>query len=175
MAERRLVYARTLCFVQSGDDVLMLKGAPTKRLYPNLWNGVGGHLEAGEDILSSVRREVKEETGLEIADARLRAIVHADEEGKSGVVFFVFTARSQSRELSPSGEGEVSRIPRHRLMELDLVEDLRQLLPIVLGSQESERSGDRGGEHGGLWFGHLGYDAAGKLSSFRGRFGGQAP
>jgi 8-oxo-dGTP diphosphatase len=167
MAERRLVYARTLCFVQSGNDVLMLKGAPTKRLYANLYNGVGGHVEAGEDILSSVQREVKEETGLEIADARLRAVVNAYEDGKPGVLFFVFTARSDSRELRPSVEGEVSWIPRQRLMELDLVEDLRQLIPIVLASD--------GGGHGGLWFGHLGYDAAGKLASFDGRFGGEAP
>ncbi len=163
MAEKRLVYARTLCFVENGDDVLMLKGAPTKRLYANLYNGVGGHVEAGEDLLSSMHREVREETGLEIADARLRAVVNVDEGGKSGVVFFVFTARSDSRELRPSGEGQVSWISRKRLMELDLVEDLRQLLPIVLD------------ERAGLWFGHLSYDTAGKLASFQGRFGGEAP
>lgn len=163
MAEKRLVYARTLCFVENGDDVLMLKGAPTKRLYANLYNGVGGHVEAGEDILSSMHREVREETGLEIADARLRAVVNVDEGGKPGVVFFVFTARSDSRQLRPSGEGQVSWIPRQCLMELDLVEDLRQLLPIVLD------------QRAGLWFGHLSYDAAGQLVSFRGRFGGEAP
>jgi 8-oxo-dGTP diphosphatase len=162
MAEKRLVCARTLCFVESGEDVLMLKGAPTKRLYANLYNGVGGHVEADEDILDSVRREVREETGLEIADACLRAVVNVDEGGKPGVVFFVFTARSNSRQLQSSGEGQVSWVPRQRLMELDLVEDLRQLLPIVLN------------ERVGLWFGHLGYDAAGKLASFRGRFGGEA-
>ncbi len=163
MAEKRQVYARTLCFVENGDDVLMLKGAPTKRLYANLYNGVGGHLEAGEDILTSMEREVREETGLEVADSRLRAVVNVDEAGKPGVVFFVFTARVSGRELRASVEGEVSWIPRHRLMTLDLVEDLRQLLPIVLD------------EHGGLWFGHLVYDAAGRLTSFHGRSGGEAP
>jgi 8-oxo-dGTP diphosphatase len=162
MADKLQVYARTLCFVQNGDDVLMLKGAPTKRLYANLYNGVGGHLEAGEDILSSVRREVREETGLEIEGARLRAIIHADEEAGPGVVFFVFTSRSSSRALCPSVEGEVSWVPRRRLMELELVEDLRQLLPIVLD------------EGTGLWFGHLEYGAAGKLVSFQGGFGQEA-
>ena len=163
MAEKRLVYARTLCFVESGDDVLMLRGAPTKRLYANLYNGVGGHVEADEDLLSSMQREVREETGLEIADTHLRAVVNVDEGGKPGVVFFVFTARSDSRELRPSGEGQVSWIPRQRLMDLDLVADLRQLLPIVLDDQAS------------LWFGRLSYDAAGKLVSFQGRFGSGTP
>ncbi len=163
MVEKRLVFTRTLCFVESGEDVLMLKGAPTKRLYANLYNGVGGHVEAGEDILTSMHREVREETGLEITDASLRAVVNVDEDGKPGVVFFVFTARALSRELRPSVEGQVSWIPRQRLMELDLVEDLRQMLPIVLD------------ERAGLWFGHLVYNATGKLSSFHGRFGGEAP
>jgi 8-oxo-dGTP diphosphatase len=163
MEERCPVYARTLCFVTSGDDVLMLKGAPTKKLYPNLYNGVGGHVEAGEDVLSSMEREVREETGLELADARLRAMVAVEESGKSGVVLFVFTARSDSRELRPSGEGQVSWIPRHCLMDLDLVEDLRQLLPIVLEGQA------------GIWFGRLTYDAGGQLVSLQGRFGGEAP
>jgi 8-oxo-dGTP diphosphatase len=168
MVEKRLVFARTLCFVRNGDDVLMLKGAPTKRLYANLYNGVGGHVEAGEDILSSVQREVKEETGLEIADPRLRAVVNADEEGKPGVVFFVFTSQADGRELRASSEGEVAWIPRQRLMELDLVEDLRQLLPIVL---KDDRDNDRSSA---LWFVHLGYDAGGKLVSFQGRAGGEA-
>jgi 8-oxo-dGTP diphosphatase len=162
MTEKRLVYARTLCFVTNGEDVLMLKGAATKTLYANLYNGVGGHVEAGEDILKSMCREVTEETGLEIVDARLRAVVNVDEAGKAGVVFFVFTARSNSRQSRPSGEGQVSWVPRQRLMDLDLVEDLRQLLPIVLDDRAR------------LWFGHLGYDAAGKLISFHGSFSGEA-
>jgi 8-oxo-dGTP diphosphatase len=162
MGEKRLAFVRTLCFVENGEDVLMLKGAPTKRLYANLYNGVGGHLEAGEDLLASVRREVREETGLELGDACLRAVVNVDEAGKPGVVLFVFTAPSDSRQLRSSREGKVSWVPRQRLMELDLVEDLRQLLPIVLDENASQ------------WFGHLEYDGTGKLTSFRGRFGGAA-
>jgi len=55
-----LVYARTLCFIENGNDILLLKGASTKRLYPNLFNGVGGHVEAGEDVLTSLRREKRQ-------------------------------------------------------------------------------------------------------------------
>jgi ADP-ribose pyrophosphatase YjhB (NUDIX family) len=82
MAEKRLVSARTLCFVENGDDVLMLKGAPSKRLYANSYNGLGGHVEAGEDILSCMEREVQEECGLAITHVRLRAVVNVDEAGR---------------------------------------------------------------------------------------------
>jgi 8-oxo-dGTP diphosphatase len=163
MAEKRLVSARTLCFVENGDDVLMLKGAPSKRLYANSYNGLGGHVEAGEDILSCMEREVQEECGLAITHVRLRAVVNVDEAGKPGVVFFVFSARSESRAFRSSDEGEVAWIPRRRLMELDLVEDLRQLLPIVLEKRA------------GVWFGHEVYDAVGKLTSLGGSFGGEQP
>jgi 8-oxo-dGTP diphosphatase len=161
---RRLVFARTLCFVLSGGDVLMLKGAPTKRLYPNLYNGVGGHVEAGEDVLTSLRREVREETGLEITGERLAAVLNAEEEGKPGVVVFVMTALATGRRVISSREGEVAWVPRADLLALDLVPDLPRLLPVVLTSE---------GE--GIWYGHSRFDSNGALVEFGGVRGTVAP
>ncbi len=42
------VVARTLVFLTCGSKVLLLKGAPTKRLWAGKYNGIGGHLEPGE-------------------------------------------------------------------------------------------------------------------------------
>ena len=44
-AKRYKTIPRTLCFVCNGDDVLLLKGAPDKRLWANRLNGVGSHVE----------------------------------------------------------------------------------------------------------------------------------
>ncbi len=51
----------TLIFLTRGDLILMLK----RRKAPNqgLWNGIGGHIEPGEDPLECALREVREETG----------------------------------------------------------------------------------------------------------------
>lgn len=131
-ADRFTVYPRTLCFVLNGEDVLLLKGAPDKRLYANQFNGVGGHIERDEDVLTSLRREVREETGLEIDEPRLRAVVVADEGAGPGVLFFVYCATSATRAVHSSSEGELAWVPRARLMDYDLVPDLRELLPRAL-------------------------------------------
>ncbi|MDP3183744.1 MAG: NUDIX domain-containing protein, partial [Anaerolineales bacterium] len=57
--DRYMLIPRTLIFLRRGDSVLLIKGAPHKRLWANKYNGVGGHLERGEDVLSAARRELQ--------------------------------------------------------------------------------------------------------------------
>lgn len=149
--ERFTAYPRTLCFIQNGDDVLLLKGAPGKRLYANQYNGVGGHVERDEDVLSAVQREVREETGLEIAQPSLRAVIVADEGAGPGVLIFVYTAFSNARVLRPSAEGELVWAPRTRLLEFDLVPDLRDLLPRLFAGRQGIIYGHYTRDGGRTW------------------------
>ena len=151
---RYTVIPRTLVFLTSGDSVLLLKGAPTKRLWANRYNGLGGHVEPGETIAAAALREVHEEAGIareQIADFRLRALVNVEGEPQ-GVLLCVFTGVARTRTVAGSAEGMPEWIPVARLGEIDLVNG-EHLLPRLL-------------EGGGLLFGHLRSSADGQVAHF---------
>lgn len=129
---RWLTIPRTLCFVTNGNDVLLMKRAPHKRIFPNRYNGVGGHIERDEDPLTSAKREILEETGLIVDTIDLRAIYNIDAGRPNGILLFLFVAATASRTLGLTDEGTLHWVPRSQLMNLDLVEDLPLILPRVL-------------------------------------------
>jgi len=130
---RWVTIPRTLCFVTNGDDVLLMKRAPHRRVFPNKYNGLGGHVERDEDPLEGAIREIKEETGLDVRDVRLRAIHNIDAGQVTGILLFVFTAISDKRDFSENeDEGTLHWIPRNAITEFDLVEDLLDVMPRVL-------------------------------------------
>ncbi len=130
---RWLVIPRTLCFVTHEDAVLLMKRAPHKRVFPNQYNGLGGHIERDEDPFSSARREILEESGLHVSNLRLCAVHNIDAGAATGIMLFVFTAQSQTRDLQvTTPEGTLHWVNIEELATLDLVEDLLRILPRVL-------------------------------------------
>ena len=137
-AHRYKAVPRTLCFITHGDEILLLRGAPNKRIWPNKYNGVGGHVEADEDIYTSALREMCEETGLDVEDVRLRGIINVDTAQETGIIVFVFTARASGRDVQPSAEGMLEWVRQDQFAALDLVEDLPELLPRVLAMRPDD-------------------------------------
>ena len=132
-ALRHAVIPRTLCFLRWGDEVLLLRGAASKRLWAGKLNGIGGHIEVGETPLAGAHREILEETGLEVLDLQLRGVVHVcSPVATQGIMIFVYVGQAPSREVRSSSEGDLLWFPINSLPRDELVEDLSELIPRVL-------------------------------------------
>ncbi len=144
-SDRYALIPRVLIFLTRGETVLLLKGAADKRLWAGKYNGIGGHVERGEDVLAAARRELLEETGL-TTDLRLCGTVVVDVEEQIGVGLFVFSGQLGrtdelgrtyvSAHLSP--EGTLEWIPFSELKDLPLVEDVALLLDRIRGMKPND-------------------------------------
>lgn len=70
------------------DKTLLQKRCESKDLYPNTWDiAVGGHISAGEDDVTSVKRELEEELGLNSSHYELKFIEKNQEKlNNNGVI-----------------------------------------------------------------------------------------
>ena len=142
--DRYLLIPRTLIFLIKEDKILLLKGSPDKRLWAGQYNGLGGHVERGEDILSAAHRELGEETGLEVQDLWLCGLITVDTGENIGVGIYVLRGDLKSithdfsDQLPETSEGTLEWIQIDQLHSLPLVEDLPVLLPRVLQARRSD-------------------------------------
>jgi 8-oxo-dGTP diphosphatase len=138
MKTRYTAELRTLVFLLNGSDVLLIERSAQARLFPGYYNGIGGHVERGEDVLAAAMREVTEETGLRVARLELRGVLsiahsqyhdRASVEDAPGALVFVFVGQTTERRVTPSDEGDLSWVALDRLRDYRLMPDLYDLLP----------------------------------------------
>lgn len=151
---RWLSLVLTLCFITHGADVLLRRRGDHRRVFPGMYNGLGGHVEQGEDPYSSAIREIREESGLSVTSLRLRGISTIDAGGLTGITMFIFTANATSRMLIESDEGTLHWVPLASTHDLPLVEDLPILLARLFAADAHADE---------PFFAHVSYDANDRL------------
>lgn len=129
---RYTIVPRTLSFLLRGDSVLLLRVAPDRGAWAGCLNGIGGHIEAGEDPLTAARREIAEESGLGAAELRLCGTVLIDTGGSPGIGLYAFAGEADPGDLRSGPEGDLAWLPLRSLERERLVEDLPILLPALM-------------------------------------------
>ena len=127
----------TLGYVLSPDrsQVLLIhRNARPDDQHLGKYNGLGGKLDRHEDVHAGMRREIREEAGIECEALSLRGTINWPGFGKGGedwLGFIFLVERWSGTPLASNPEGTLEWVERSRLLELPLWEGDRHFLPLV--------------------------------------------
>ena len=127
----------TLGYILSPDRsrvLLVHRNARPNDAHFGKYNGLGGKLEPGEDVVSGMRREIREEAQIECPALQLRGTISWPGFGKHGEDWFGFVFLITHFEGQPptrNAEGDLEWIAIDRIPELPLWEGDRHFLPLV--------------------------------------------
>jgi len=122
-------------FSPDGSRVLMVhRNARPDDMHFGRYNGLGGKLEVGEDIVAGMKREIREEAGIACETIRLAGTVSWPGFGRNGQDWFGFVFRIDrfsGTPLTANSEGSLEWIPVDGVLDLPLWEGDRHFLPLV--------------------------------------------
>jgi 8-oxo-dGTP diphosphatase len=142
----------TLGYVLSADGTRVLLVHRNRRpddLHIGKYNGLGGKLEAGEDVAHGMRREIREEAGLECDSMTLRGTISWPGFGAGGADcggadWFGFIFRIDRWHGTPrpdNPEGTLEWVAVERILDLPLWEGDRHFLPLVFDKTKRQFHG----------------------------------
>lgn len=123
----------TLCYIRNKDKTLMMHRIKKKNdVHANKWNGVGGKFELGESPEDCAIREIKEETGFDVFNLKMKGILTFPKfDGENDWLVFVFTAETDENEFIQTHEGVLHWIDSDKILELNLWEGDKIFIPLL--------------------------------------------
>jgi 8-oxo-dGTP diphosphatase len=128
----------TLGYILSPDGLqtlLVHRNARPSDQHLGKYNGLGGKMKSGEDVLSCMKREIFEESGLECVSMQLRGTINwtgFGPEGENWLGFVFLITAFTGTILSCNEEGDLLWHPLADLDHLPMWEGDRFFLPLVL-------------------------------------------
>lgn len=110
----------TLCYIENDDKILLLHRTKKENdVHEGKWIGVGGKLEEEESPEECIIREVKEETGLNIKNPKLRGVMTFPKfKDNEDWYCFLYTATEFTGELIECNEGELKWIEKSKVLDM---------------------------------------------------------
>jgi 8-oxo-dGTP pyrophosphatase MutT (NUDIX family) len=123
------------CFVEKDGRYLMLHRKVSKRIMPDVWMAPGGHQEKAEGLWAATRREIEEETGLQIKNLRIRAVGAAYLKDLAEEVFFHFVKADYAggELIKEPDDGELKWLTPEEIRHLPtLLSEIHEVLDYVV-------------------------------------------
>ena len=108
--------------------VLLVRRSPQARHYPDVWDVFGGHVEVGESLEEALRREAREELGVEIEAFRPLGTVHDPVEPADITVFAVTAWKGEPVNAAPDEHSEIGWFTLSELPDSSGLEGYRWLV-----------------------------------------------
>lgn len=149
----------TLGYVLSKDQkkVLMLhRNSRKEDAQYGKYNGLGGKVEPSEDIYAAMKREIFEESGLEVLEMKLRGTMIWTGFGKnheSWMGFLFLVTKFRNEPLSHCREGALEWVPINKIGSFPIWEGDHHFLPMIFDNKEE------------LFHGNMSYDGS-EMKSF---------
>jgi len=136
----------TVVLLSDGARYLLLERAATKRFAPGRWTGLGGRVEPDElgDLRAAARREVLEESGLApeaVPDLTLRRALLQARPGAPLTVLLYFTGTLRAPPPPAGPEGRLVWVAPAEFDRLDIIENTRAVLPLLVADQARDPAG----------------------------------
>ena len=106
------------------DKLLLGHRDPRRRSYPNVWDVIGGHIEAGETPAGAACREANEELGVRVSPPDLRYLTTLVDEDFELVMFTARTWAGTPVNNAPEEHTKIEWFAEHQLGELNLAHPL---------------------------------------------------
>ncbi|MYD36260.1 MAG: NUDIX hydrolase [Dehalococcoidia bacterium] len=100
-----------------GDRVLLVKRQPHRRVYPDLWDLPGGHIEGNESPEEALRREAREELGIDVEEYHELGTVLDPVEPADIIVFAITTWHGEPTNAAPDEHSEIDWFTQGKLPE----------------------------------------------------------
>ncbi|MCR5773900.1 MAG: HAD hydrolase-like protein [Lachnospiraceae bacterium] len=133
------MFRSTLCYLQNkGRTLLMRRDKKENDVNEGKWIGVGGKFEADETAGSCLKREVLEETGLDLSSYRFHGIINFKNDEYEDEEMYLYSSELTDEEASSVRTGDACRegyldfIPDGKIFDLPLWEGDRFFLKDLL-------------------------------------------
>ena len=129
----------TLCYIEKDEKILLLKRNKKENdVHEGKWIGLGGKIEQGESPAECIIREVKEESGLNIMNPKLRGILTFPK-FKDNIDWYVFlyTANEFTGKLIDSPEGHLEWIDKDKVLKMPTWEGDLVFLDMLLKDEKN--------------------------------------